>query len=186
VWKLKIINLNIVEETSWKKTDTLEEETITSKDYLVKVLHRTIKKVSEDIDSLKFNTAISSMMIFVNEMGEYDMFLSKDIYESFLKILSPFAPHLAEELWSSLGYKKSIFKDKWPDYDKKLIIDEEVTIAIQINGKLRGTIKVERGISEEDLKSKIIKLPKINGYINSQRIKKFIYIKDKLVNIVLE
>jgi len=151
-----------------------------------RLLHKTIKKVTEDIEDLKFNTAVSSMMIFINEVTGNQDSVTKEMMEKFLIILSPFAPHLAEELWQSLGHRKSIFKEKWPKYDSDLVIDESVTIAIQINGKLRETILVERGISEKNLKSKIEQLPKINKHLADKQAKKFIYIKDKLVNIVFD
>jgi leucyl-tRNA synthetase len=166
------------------------------------LLHKTIKKVTEDIENLHFNTAISQLMIFRNafySIGQGDenniqvsksetselKIIKKNDLEKFLIILSPFAPHLAEELWEKLRHKESIFKEKWPEYDKKLVIDEEVTIAIQVNGKLRETIKAERGISEDKLKSKIYDLEKVKKYIEGKEIKKFIYVKDKLVNIVV-
>ena len=104
--------------------------------------------------------------------------------EKFLIILSPFAPHLSEELWQSLGHKETIFKQKWPSYNKKLVIEEEVTIVVQVNGKLRDTIKVSRGVSENDLKSKANELPNVKKHLEGKKIKKFIYIKDKLINIV--
>ncbi|MDP2586372.1 MAG: leucine--tRNA ligase [Candidatus Komeilibacteria bacterium] len=155
-----------------------------------KLLHKTIKKVTEDIEAVHFNTAISAMMIFINEASGKS--ISQKDWEKFLIILSPFAPHLAEELWSTLGHQESIFlpcrqagKQSWPDYDKKLVIDEEVTIAIQINGKLRETIKVERGINEKDLRIMVEELPNVKKYLDGQLVKKFIYIKDKLVNIVM-
>ncbi len=157
---------------------------LTSAPELEKLLHKTIKKVTEDIETIHFNTAISSMMIFVNEV--VGQTISQYDWEKFLIILSPFAPHLAEELWQALGHQESIFKQSWPDYDKKLVIDEEVTIAIQVNGKLRETIVVERGLSESKLRTMVEDLPNIKKYLAVGEVKKFIYIKDKLVNIVIE
>jgi len=148
-----------------------------------KLLHKTIKKVTEDIEAIHFNTAISSMMIFINEITGKNV--NQEIIEKFLIILSPFAPHLTEELWHQLGHQESIFKEKWPSYDKKLVIDDEVTIAIQINGKLRETIKVERGLSEKDLRMKVEASLVVQKYLASQTVKRFIYIKDKLANIVI-
>ena len=156
-----------------------------------KLLHKTIKKVTEDIEALRFNTAISAMMIFMNDVGadfnppSGGKDLSREIIEKFLIILSPFAPHLSEELWQSLGHQESIFQEKWPEYDKKLVIDEEVTIAIQVNGKLRDTVLVGRGTSEKELQKKILELPKIKPYLEGKEIKKLIYIKDKLINVVV-
>ena len=131
------------------------------------------------------------MMIFMNDVGadfnppSGGKDLSREIIEKFLIILSPFAPHLSEELWQSLGHQESIFQEKWPEYDKKLVIDEEVTIAIQVNGKLRDTVLVGRGTSEKELQKKILELPKIKPYLEGKEIKKLIYIKDKLINVVV-
>ncbi len=171
-----------------------------------RLLHKTIKKVTEDIENLHFNTAVSAMMIFVNQMSNVKCQVSSEVLEKFLIILAPFAPYLSEELWSSFApssavellrrrakasddrsskYNESIFLQRWPEYDKKLVIDEEVTIAVQVNGKLRDTIKVERGIKEDDLRSKIEDLLKVKKHLEGKEIKKFIYIKDKLVNIVV-
>jgi len=152
---------------------------------LERLLHKTIKKVTADIENIKFNTAISAMMIFINEIPNSKFQITNKEIEKFLVILSPFAPHLSEELWESLGNKESIFLQKWPEYDKRLVVDEEVTIAVQVNGKLRDTIKVERGIDEEDLKLKIKNLPNVKKHLEDKEIKKLIYIKDKLVNIVM-
>ncbi|OIO47881.1 MAG: leucine--tRNA ligase, partial [Parcubacteria group bacterium CG1_02_40_82] len=96
-------------------------------------IHKTIKKVTEDIEMLKFNTAISSMMILINEFAKEEEIAQED-FETFLKLLSPFAPHIAEELWSQLGHKKSIFTEKWPQFDKNLVKDETIELVIQING----------------------------------------------------
>jgi len=153
-----------------------------------KLLHKTIKKVTEDIENLSFNTAISQMMIFTNHVSDGRVSgdqVSKNQLEKFLIILSPFAPHLAEELWKKLGHQESIFKAEWPKFDPKLVIDEEVTIAVQVNGKLRETIKIERGVSEEELKSKVYALAKVKKFTEGKTVKKFIYVKDKLINVVV-
>jgi len=165
------------------KEITNAQSQITNAD-MERSLHKTIKKVTEDIENLRFNTAISAMMIFMNDVAGHEPAVSQDILEKFLIILSPFAPHLAEELWQSLGHPESIFKQRWPAYDDKLVIDEEVTIAIQINGKLRETIKVKRWLSEKELRPKVESLPNVKKFIGGRPIKKFIYIENKLVNIV--
>jgi len=152
---------------------------------LEKSLHKTIKKVTEDIEGVKFNTAISAMMIFMNDAVGAQNFAPKEIMEKFLILLSPFAPHLTEELWFVLGHKDFISQQKWPEYDPKLIIDDLVKIAIQINGKLRDVIEVERDINEQDLRVKVEDLPNIQKYLVSQKIKKCIYIQNKLINIIM-
>ena len=100
-------------------------------------------------------------------------------------ILSPFAPHLAEELWQSLGHQESIFTAKWPDYDKKLIIDEEVTVVVQINGKVRAEIKAARGASQKEIEKLINDLTNVKSHLQGKEIKKVIYLQDKLINLVV-
>ena len=148
-----------------------------------KLLHKTVKKVAEDIESLRFNTAISAMMIFINQAAGGQV--SKEQLERFLVILSPFAPHLAEELWQSLGHKETILKQDWPAYDKKLVVDEEVTVVVQVNGKVRDKLKAARGLSEDVLKQKVQELPKLKKYLDGQKIKKVIHVPDKLINLVV-
>jgi len=149
-----------------------------------RILNETIKKVTEDIETMKFNTAISTLMIFVNEISKSES-ISQGVYETFLKILSPFAPHITEELWQILGHKKSINLESWPAHDASKIKDEEIKIVIQINGKLRGEMMIEAGDSEEDIKGKAIENEVVRRHIAGQTIKKVIYINNRLINIVV-
>ena len=148
------------------------------------LLHQTIKKVTEDIENLKFNTAISQMMILANEM-EKEKTISNIQYSIFLTLLSPFAPHIAEELWEMLGEKKSIHLQEWPKYDPEFIKEKEITLVIQINGKVRDQIKTPTDISEEDAKKLALESEKIKKWIEEKEIKKIIFVKGKLVNIVV-
>ena len=147
-------------------------------------LHKTIKKVTEDIDSLKFNTAISQSMILANEM-EKSKNISLTDYKSFLVLLSPFIPHITEELWETLEEEKSIHLQSWPKFDPKLIIDSEITMVIQVNGKVRDQIKVPAEISEDDAKKLASESEKVQKWIKGKEIRKIIFIKGKLVNIVV-
>jgi len=147
------------------------------------ILHKTIKKVTKDIENLRLNTAIAAMMEFVNIITKLNV--SRDTLNKFLILLAPFAPHLCEEINEVMGNKESIFKSQWPKYDKKLIIDDQVIIAIQINGKLRDTIEVKRDIKENDLKKLISESAQVKKYIADKEFKKFIYIPNKLVNLVI-
>lgn len=149
-----------------------------------KFLHQTIKKVSEDIEAMKFNTAISQMMILSNEMEKAEEIFKQD-FENFLKILSPFAPHICEELWEKLGYKDLICEQEWPEFDFELIKEDEVELVIQINGKVRDKIKVATEISEDELKEKVLKRELVQKWIETKKMKKFIYIKGKLVSLVV-
>ncbi|MBT6067640.1 class I tRNA ligase family protein, partial [bacterium] len=162
--------------TNLKEADKDDEE-------VTKILHKTIKKVTEDIENLSFNTAIASMMEFMNTVTKLN--ITKDSLNKFLILLAPFAPHICEEINEEIGNKETIFNNKWPKYDEKLIIDDKITIAIQVNGKLRDTIIVNRGISEKDIKKQALDLPKIKKFIDGNEIKKFIYVPNKLINLVV-
>jgi leucyl-tRNA synthetase len=148
------------------------------------LLHKTIKKVTEDIENLRFNTAISAMMIFANEAQKEE--INKEDLEKFLIILAPFAPHIAEELFQNLGNKESIFKQAWPKYDEKLTKNATVEIAIQVNGKLRDTMKVMADISENEVKEKALASEKIKKWLEGKEIVKIIFVKNKLINIVIK
>jgi leucyl-tRNA synthetase len=149
-----------------------------------KLLHKTIKKVSEDIEEMRFNTAISSLMILATEMEKTEN-ISVEDYKKFLIILSPFAPHVTEELWSLLGEKKSINLGVWPTFDKDLIADEEIKIAVQINGKVRAEIMMQADEEESEVKNKALKNEDILRHTEGKEIKKVIYVKNRLINIVL-
>ena len=147
-------------------------------------MYKTIKKIDEDIENTKFNTAISSLMILVNEM-EKEQNISVIYYQSLLILLAPFAPHLAEELWQQLGHSESIFLEKWPKYDKKLIKDEMVTLIIQVNGKVRDKIEVPADISEKEARELTLKREKVKKWILGKEVKKVIFVPGKLINIVI-
>ncbi|HEX7586441.1 MAG TPA: class I tRNA ligase family protein, partial [Patescibacteria group bacterium] len=151
---------------------------------LENLLHKTIKKVTEDIGNLRFNTSISALMILVNKM-EKEQNLQAAEYELLITLLSPFAPHIAEELWEKLGHKESIFLEPWPEYDPELIKDEEIELVIQINGKLRDRIKVATDISEKEAKKISLESKKVKNFIAGKKIQKIIFVKGKLINIVV-
>jgi leucyl-tRNA synthetase len=155
-----------------------------SKD-LERLLNQTIKKVGEDIEQMKFNTAVSQMMIFLNEI-EKAKDLAQEVFKKFLIILSPFAPHLAEELWEKLGHKKSISLEPWPEYDEKLIKKDVFSLVVQVNGKVREMIECSIGISELEVKEKALSSSKIIGWTSGKEIIKVIYVQDKLINFVVK
>lgn len=155
---------------------------------VLKVLHKTIKRVGEDLEKLKFNTAIAAIMECINSLYEIEAAGKKigaDTIEILAKIIAPFAPFIAEELWSQTGYDESIFKEKWPQYDINLIQDAEFKLIIQINGKVRDRIKVEMDISEKEAKETAIQLEKIKNFIGAKPIKKIFFVKNRLINIVI-
>lgn len=146
-------------------------------------LHKTIKKATEDIENFKFNTAISQMMILVNAM-ESGSFTKED-YVSFVQVLAPFAPHLAEEVWSTLGTSSSVHTSVWPAYNEQYLITSEVTLAIQIAGKMRGTIVIARD-SEDSVVIEVVKNHEsYKKYVADMEPKKIIIVKNKIVNIVI-
>jgi leucyl-tRNA synthetase len=165
-------------ERVWRLQEKIAKSSVET---VEKLLHRTIKKVGEDIQSFKFNTAISSMMIFVNA-AEKDG-ISKAQYQTFLKLLAPFAPHMAEDLWTSLGGKKSVHIAPWPQYDIAHLYDETVTIMIQVGGKIRGQMQASSSISEEDAKFEAAKA--VGKWIEGRDIVKTIYVRSRLVNFVV-
>ncbi|MST04274.1 MAG: leucine--tRNA ligase [Candidatus Pacebacteria bacterium] len=153
------------------------------------LVNATIKKVSDDVEKMAFNTAVSSMMILINSFYEKKE-LSVNLWKKFLLILAPFAPHITEELWQKTSIKKSkkikfIHQEAWPEYDEKLVGDKTVEIVIQVNGKIRGTISVDIGVSEEKLKKQVLDLEGVKKAIDGKEIKKVIFIKDRLINFVI-
>ena len=152
---------------------------------LEKVYHQTIKKVTEDYESLNFNTAISQMMVFINAVYKENSF-PLEYKEGFLKLLNPIAPHITEELWQMLGHKETIAYEKWPEYDEAKIIDKEITIGVQVNGKLRGSINIELDETEESIKQKALSEENIQKHIDGLQIIKVIVVKNKIVNIVVK
>jgi len=152
---------------------------------LITKLHQLIKKVNDDLDNMKFNTAIAVMMEFVNVWSEDGKILSKKDAQAFLYLLSPFAPHIVEELWNILGNKESIFKEEWPEYNKELIQEETLQLIVQINGKVRDKIEIKIGLSEKEVQELILSQEKIQKWLDDKKIKKFIYIPNRLVNLVI-
>nr|MBP6060602.1 class I tRNA ligase family protein [Candidatus Paceibacterota bacterium] len=168
-------------ERVWKLKEKIAKSSHFS---ILKILNKTIKKVSEDIEAMRFNTAISSMMILSTEM-ERAPNISKEDYVKLLQILAPFAPHMTEELWSVIGEKKSINLSEWPTWDESLLVDSELKIILQVNGKMRGEIMVGVNLLEEEIKKMAVENEAVLKYINGQEIKKIIYVKNRLVNVVV-
>jgi leucyl-tRNA synthetase len=151
---------------------------------LEKALHKTVKKVSEDIETMSFNTAISSMMILVNEM-EKSADIAVEDFKMFLQILAPFAPHITEDIWKSFGEKKSIHISEWPKHDKKKIIDDTFTLVVQVNGKVRAQITAPMDADEMAIRTLALADTNVKNWVGSATIKKFIYVKGKLASIVI-
>lgn len=152
---------------------------------LEKIYHQTVKKVSEDFENLGFNTAISQMMIFINAVYKEDIF-PKEYAEGFVKLLNPVAPHIGEELWEMLGHNNTIAFEAWPKYDESKIAEDEKEIAVQVNGKVRATIKIAVDESEESIKEKALEEENVKRHTEGKEIIKMIVIKGKIVNIVVK
>ena len=148
-----------------------------------RILHQTIKKVTQDIENFRFNTAISQMMIFVNHISRLET-APQQIIKSFILVLSPFAPHIAEELWQRLGNKNTLAYESWPKFDENIAKEKEIELAVQVLGKIKDKITVSIDADEEQIKQKALACTKVASAIEGKQIKKVIVIKSRLVNIV--
>jgi len=163
----------------WRIQENIKEKASPA---LMRILHRTIKKVTQDIAEFKFNTAIASMMELTNAI--YQLGADRQVFANFILMLAPFVPHFAEEIWQGLGNKESILKSEWPKYNAELLIEETVTVVIQVNGKLRSKIDCPADMAEDKLKELVLADEKLKPWIQNKPIKNFIFIPQKLVNIV--
>lgn len=165
----------------WAMKDFVSKEE--SNDVTVS-LHKTIKKVGEDVESFSFNTAVSAMMIFVNTVYESKS-ITKKSYESFLILLSVFAPHMTEEIWKNLGNKKTIFTGKWPVFKEEYLKSDKVTVVVQVNGKVRAELSLDIDIDDDFAKKIALENPKIQELVKESEIKRVIVVKNRLINIVI-
>ena len=158
--------------------DTTDDET-------TKIYHQTVKKVTNDFETLGFNTAISQMMIFMNHITKVGT-CKKEYAEGFIQMLSCVCPHIGEEIWSLMGHKDSIACEKWPEFDEKAMAEDTITIGVQVNGKLRGTVEI--GVDEEEASAieKAKAVPSVTGFVEGKTVVKQIYIKGKIINIVVK
>jgi leucyl-tRNA synthetase len=151
---------------------------------LDRVLHTTIKKTREDVESLSFNTAIAQFMIFVNAYTPLEV-KPKEHIEKFLQCLAPFAPHIAEELWHRLGHTESIHLSSFPEYDAEKLVETEVEIVLQVNSKIRGKLVVPVNASKEQLEEFAMKDDGVLRHLEGRQIKKLIVVPGKLVNVLV-
>ncbi|MFB3222759.1 leucine--tRNA ligase, partial [Staphylococcus pseudintermedius] len=147
------------------------------------VYHQTVKKVTEDFESLSFNTAISQLMVFINECYKADN-ISKAYAEGFVKMLAPIAPHVGEELWSILGHDTTITYQPWPSFDPSLLEEDVVEIVVQVNGKVRAKIEIPKDMSKADMEATALANDNIKAAVEGKDVKKVIAVPQKLVNIV--
>jgi leucyl-tRNA synthetase len=149
-----------------------------------RVLHQTIQKVTEDVEGLRFNTAIAQMMVFTNEATPLPS-RPRALIEPFVLLLAPFAPHLAEELWERLGHLGGLAYETWPSYDPALLRTDTVTVAVQVNGKLRATLELARGIDQAAAQEAALADERVRRHLDGKSLRKAIYVQDKLINLVL-
>lgn len=174
IWRL------LVEEDGSLSTKIQESE---EPHVLEKIYHQTVKKVTEDYEGLRFNTAISQLMVFINEAYKATT-LPKHFMEGFVKLLAPICPHTAEELWSKLGHAETVSYETWPAYDEAKLVDDEVEIVIQINGKVKAKLLVPTGATKERLEQIAMGDDKVKEQIDGKTVRKVIAVPGKLVNIV--
>jgi len=148
-----------------------------------RALHKLIKKVGEDIEAMKFNTAIAAMMEFVNAVFKAGR-IAKDQAERFALVLAPFAPHVAEELWQRLGHDRSLAHEPWPDYDEAMLAEDTVELAVQVNGKVRARVRVPAEAGEDAVVEAALAEANVKAAIGDKQIVKRIVIPGRLVNIV--
>ena len=173
VWRLIVNEDGRLSGAIMSSTPTLEQQ---------RLLHQTVKKVTEDIEHLRFNTAISQMMIFTNDMTKLDQ-RPRSVIEPFVLLLSPFAPHMAEELWSLLGHQPSISQQSWPNFDPALTVSDRLTIPVQVNGKLRGRIEVSVDVGLQEVEA--LARHEAEEWLQGKEPKKVVYVEKKLINFVV-
>ena len=147
-------------------------------------LNKTIKKVTEDISNMRFNTAVSSLMILQNAFDK-EPTVSRADFETYLKLLAPFAPHVAEEIWHSLGNKKSVHVSDWPVWDENLVKDANVKIAVQINGKVRAVIEIAADADQSAATAAAVAAPETGKWLSGKTPSKIIYVKGKIINFIV-
>ncbi len=175
VWRL------FVEEDGSLSAAITDEPLTEEQEFL---LHSTLKKVAEDIEALRFNTAIAQMMVFVGEVQRMER-RPRALLEPFVLCLAPFAPHIAEELWHRLGHTTSIVLERFPDYDPQKATPRQVEVVFQVNGKVRAKVQLPIGLPEEELERRALEHPTVQRFIAGRTIQKTIVVRDRLVNIVV-
>ncbi|MDD4531766.1 MAG: class I tRNA ligase family protein, partial [Candidatus Pacebacteria bacterium] len=148
--------------------------------------HKLNKKISEDLEKMKFNTCVAFFMEFMNFVSERKDELGREEIRRVLILLSPFAPHLCEELWERMGSKSSIMNEKWPEPDLNLIKEEKVFLVIQVNGKVRDKIEINAGTSREDAESMAKENERVKKWTEGREIVEVFFVQDKLINIVVK
>ena len=173
-------------ERVWKLQNKLtsNNQRLTNKK-LETLTHKTIKKVSEDIEEMKFNTAVSALMQLSNELEKLE-YVPLPAYRALIRLLAPFAPHVTEEMWSRLKLGGSVHQSPWPKFDKRKIIDTVITLAVSVNGKLRGTLPLSGQASKEEAVSAARNFPAIEKWLSGKNVRQVVYVPGKIINFVVE
>ena len=152
-----------------------------------KLLNRTIRKVTADIENLQYNTAIAALMELLNALGDLDpqgTAIAGFLGGTMAKLLGPFAPHLAEELWAAMGGEPSVFTRDWPAWDEAACVEEEVVVAVQVKGRLRGRVTVSKGAAEEEVLALALADPNVKRHVpGREAVRKVIFVPDKILNL---
>lgn len=167
----------------WKLQEKVSEDSQSSKE-MENLVHKTLKKVSDDTATLQFNTAIAKLMELVNAMGKEDS-LAKEHFEMLLKMLAPYSPHIAEELWHAQGNDSFVSIEAWPQYDESKLVEDMITLVVQVNGKVRANLQVPADIDEERAKQQALADSNVVKWLDGKEAKKVIYVKGKLVSVVM-
>lgn len=168
---------NVVQSAVQNEDVNMDEET-------TKLLHKTMKKVTEDIESMSFNTAISAMMVLANHLNTLKDKVPREAAEKLTLMVSPFAPHLGEECWSLLGHQESLAYHPWVEYNEELCVDNAVSIGVQVNGKKRGEIEIAVDASQEDAMEEAMKVQTILNQVDGKDVKKIIFVPGRILNII--
>ncbi len=168
---------NVVQSAAESGTSEMSEET-------TKILHKTMKKVTEDMESMSFNTAISAMMVLTNHLQSLKGGIPREAAEKLSLMVSPFAPHLGEECWSMLGHENSLAYESWVEYDEELCVDNTIKMGVQVNGKVRGEIEIQKDADQEAAMAEAMKQQRVEAQLEGKDIKKIIFVPGRILNIV--
>jgi leucyl-tRNA synthetase len=177
----------------WELSNFVIDEDINhSSEEAWRQINKLVKKVGDDIEALKFNTVVAAMMEYSNFWSANKGSVGKDSLNLFVRVMAPYAPHMAEELWQKLGYNKSgkdsIHKAEWPHYDENALVENMMTVVVQINGKVKARVEIDANIAQSVEKAKeiIMNAEKVREIINGKTIANFVYVAGKIANIVLK
>ncbi len=167
----------------WRLVEEFDESKAPAGDPQLRLRHKTIKKVTGDLDRMAFNTAVAAMMEYLNRLQSGGA--TREDLLTLIKLLGPFAPHLGDEAWEKLGQAGFLLQASWPSYDEALTIDAVVTLGVQVNGKLRGDVQVARDAPEAEVREKAMAVPNVAKHLEGKTVRKVIVVPGKIVNIVV-